>query len=361
MRESEWIKHGYDMGIVEPDILSQETFAQVYNSWFAYKYGVVQMNTLDRYENTFNRYYKINTEFIYMPISLIDEKSIIEFLNKCIIDSGNMSIKEYKRLKGIVLGVMKYARDMEYPGVKLIDWDKVNHYVVKNRLNKKNKPDYPIPLNDVNALFKGVLEDNIYPEKYSTCLCILLNFYLGLRAGELSALTWQDVDLKRRLIHINKTWYKCFSRTEDLERVGFCSYYIEDGAKTDAGVRDVPLCDESVYILQLLKKWHVKNGYEDKLLVYDGKECNYYLSVGTTLRVLCRRCGCRSLYGPHKIRKTYVSYLHEQGVPTKIISDLCGHTMVSTTERYYVRGLRDLKGVREILAEPFHELVDMQK
>lgn len=360
MRESEWLKYGYDMGVVEPDILSEEPFCRVYNSWFLYKYGVVQMNTLDRYENTYNRYYKYS-DFVNMPISLIDEKVIIEFLNKCIIDSGSMTLKEYKRLKGIVLGVMKYARDMEYLGVNMIDWEKVDHYVMKNRLSKKNKPDMPIPLKDVNALFKGVLVDNVYPQKYSTCLCILLNFYLGLRAGELAALTWQDVDLKRRLIHVNKTWYRCFARTEEMERLGLCSYYIEDGTKTDAGVRDVPLCDEALYILQLLKKWHVKSGYEEKLLVYDGKECNFYLGVGTTLRVLCRRCGCSAIYAPHKIRKTYVSYLHEKGVPTKVISDLCGHTMVSTTERYYVRGMRDLDGVRKILAEPFHFMVDMHK
>lgn len=361
MRESDWIKHGYEMGVVEPDILCDDTFNDVYHAWFRYKYGSVHSNTLDRYENTYKRYYFIDTDFLHTPISVIDEHCIIDFLNRCIVGSGSMSLKEYKRVKGIVLGVMKFAKDMEYLGVKAIDWDKVNHYVLKNRLVKNDKADSPIPFEDVNLLFKGVLIDNVYPERYSACLCILLNFYLGLRVGELSALVWRDVDFKHRLIHVNKTWYKSFDRGDDLDRKGVSRYQIENGGKTAASVRDVPLCDEAVYLLQLLKKWHVKNGYEDELLIYDGRNCNFYECVGTTFRILCRRCGCRAVYGTHKIRKTYVSYLHESGVPTKVISDLCGHTMVSTTEKYYVRNMRNLDGVREVISEPFHLLVDIQK
>lgn len=30
MTETEWLKHGYDMGIVEPDNIATETFGQVY-------------------------------------------------------------------------------------------------------------------------------------------------------------------------------------------------------------------------------------------------------------------------------------------------------------------------------------------
>mgnify|MGYP007002435680 FL=1 len=30
MTETEWLKHGYDMGIVEPDNIATETFGQIY-------------------------------------------------------------------------------------------------------------------------------------------------------------------------------------------------------------------------------------------------------------------------------------------------------------------------------------------
>ena len=41
-------------------------------------------------------------------------------------------------------------------------------------------------------------------------------------------------------------------------------------------------------------------------------------------------------FNSHKIRKTFASTLHDNGVPTRVISDLMGHSLLSTTENCYI-------------------------
>lgn len=52
------------------------------------------------------------------------------------------------------------------------------------------------------------------------------------------------------------------------------------------------------------------------------------------LRKLCRRLNIpeRSF---HKLRKTYSSFLLQNGVPKKVVQKQLGHSDIKTTQRYY--------------------------
>lgn len=53
---------------------------------------------------------------------------------------------------------------------------------------------------DRRILFNGVLVDNVYPLKRSASLLLLMNFYLGLRIGELASLKFCDLTLITRFL-----------------------------------------------------------------------------------------------------------------------------------------------------------------
>ena len=61
----------------------------------------------------------------------------------------------------------------------------------------------------------------------------------GMRSGEVSALTWEDIDTKNNVIHVNKTITK---NATGQKLVG-------QSAKTDCSTRDIPLTDTIKRIL----------------------------------------------------------------------------------------------------------------
>ena len=359
MTESEWLKHGYSMGVVEPDVFSDETFSNVYWMWFSMKSGKIKPQSLDRIECTYKRYFNNNT-ISAEPVARMDEVYISEWLTRLLVRCGTVTYKEFCRIMGIMRGVMVYARDLELKGVKLIDWDKILRYMPDNRIEHSTSLDVCIPRKDIDALFKAVLDDDVYPLKESACLCLLMNFYLGLRVGELSALTWQDIDYSRRVINISRTEVKYFMRNENMEREDTMTYHEENGTKTLCSTRSVPICDECMYLLHRLKRHHEISGYTDTHLAYDGSQTVLVRSLDRTLRKLCKLCEI-PVYNTHKIRKTCASYLHDSRVPIKTISDLLGHTNISTTARFYLRNTLDDEHMVDMVNGAFKNLVDITK
>ncbi len=53
------------------------------------------------------------------------------------------------------------------------------------------------------------------------------------------------------------------------------------------------------------------------------------------MRNLCRLCDM-PLINTHLIRKTFATKLHFSGVPTRVVSDLLGHSKIATTENSYI-------------------------
>ena len=359
MTEAQWIQNGYEMGVIEAEVDNCATFEELYNAWFLMKRNNVKPETLDRIECTYNRHFIIDREFIESACSIMDETYIIDWLTRLIVKMGNITRREFDRIYQVLHGVLVYAHDMGEYGVRLLDWGKIKRYMPQNNILASLEQDTCIPVKDVNTLFKSVLVDKAYMEKNSACLCLMLNFFLGLRLGELSALTWTDIDLNNRVLHVTKTEVKFIERDEDGTRQRMV-YVVAPHTKTKQSMRSVPLCDGAVYIISLLKEWHELKGYTSPYLAYDGGQTVLSRSLTRTFAKLCK-INELPAYNTHKIRKTYASFLHSSGVPIKLISDLCGHTEVTTTAKYYIRSMSDEQQTIGMLNGVFSKLVDLQK
>lgn len=309
------------------------TFSEAYKEWFVMKCKTNKKSTVDRLEVCFNRYYH-GTDFIEMCISKITEKDIIQFYQRTITMYGTISPKEFERIHQIMRGVLVYMRDMEYKGIRLYDWDLIKRNVPQNKIIREKKVERALSKSDVQKLLDAVIHERIYPLKQSTCLCLCMNFYLGLRIGELSALRFTDFDLQNLTLTVSKTDSKSYDRDENGEKIGTMTYE-ETSTKTVNAVRVIPLLPEIVYIYELIKNHHEISGYHSPFLVYDGTDTIRLRSLDRTLRRLCDLCGIPA-FNSHKIRKTFASMLHHHNVPTRAIADLMGHSEVSTTENNYI-------------------------
>ncbi len=134
--------------------------------------------------------------------------------------------------------------------------------------------------------------------------------YTGCRRGEALALTWDDVDLKKKTIRINKSLYWVGNKPEIKE------------TKTAAGTRTIILLDA------LEKKLTPGTGYvfggETPLtdIMYKHRWAGYVKATGVT-------------FTPHQLRHLYATILYECGVDEKIAQELMGHASIRVTRDVY--------------------------
>lgn len=340
MTREEWLSIGYDKNIIE-DIPENEslTFFQLFRLWFKMKMFQVRGGTLDRIEVTYNKYYA-ESVLLDTYVHNIDKTVVCNFLNGVIMNFG-ITRKEFERVYQIINNVLVYGHDMGYGHCNLVDWGYIKRFCNSAAFKEHKDIEYMISENERYSLFSSVLYDNIYPEKRSACLMLLMNFYLGLRIGELASLRFVDFDVGLKVVHVRKNQVKHYNRDNEGNRVGAIVYEVVDELKTPNSFRTVPLTDECLLLYRMLLEHHKNMGYDSEYLCYDGADVIMTRSLERTLSRLCNLCSVQHTKS-HKIRKTYASLLHQGGVPTRVITDLCGHSDMETTERCYILNGQDV-------------------
>ena len=152
---------------------------------------------------------------------------------------------------------------------------------------------------------------------------ILLTLYSGLRIGELCALKWSDIDLKKNILSVNKTIQRIY-----LKDVGK-SKMIISSPKTKNANRVIPLNSE---FASLLKQFKTDNN-------------NYFLSNDTVWMEprsfrkyyydMIQELGISNITF-HSLRHTFASNCIRLGVDYKTVSELLGHSSVNITLNIYV-------------------------
>lgn len=339
MTKNEWLSIGYEKNLIDSDMYEEITFQEAYREWIVMKIKLLKCQSVDRIECTYYRYFD-SDPFALKLVSQISDDVILEYLFILLSKHPNTSYKEFGRIMQIMTGVLNYMHDIHRGGAILHDWHKIKRLVNVDRLSTKHDFEYAIPAQDISILMDKVINDNIYPLKRNACLVLCMNFFLGLRIGELAALTFNDFDFDRNIVTINKTESKFYERDEDGSRLGTMVYKVVDNCKTVYSVRQIPILPEVKYIFELILKNHYEKNYVSDFLAYDGNETILSRSLDRTLRRLCAMCNV-TYFNSHSIRKTFATVLHHHNVPTRIISDLLGHSEIGTTENCYILSYDD--------------------
>ena len=183
-----------------------------------------------------------------------------------------------------------------------------------------------------------------------------------MRTGEVFALTWNDIDLKNRLIMINKTVY---SKLKDEKGRWFLGT-----TKTEGSCREVCICDTLYKALcnykkqqQLYKKKYgnnykkyslepIKNKYgkivEYKIIESKYKNRNNVEMVFTRkngsyagtdvikypFKIIHHELGINCRF--YDLRGSFATISLRNGCNIKDIAEVLGHKRVETTEKYYI-------------------------
>ena len=270
---------------------------------------------------------------------------------------GNMKIYEINSM--VVQKLLndmleeKYSLDMVRKTKSLIN--QFFEYAIENKLTNENpaarakvktadrkiydgENRYKAIPPDVRNKFLNALEEHTFLK--SVCYCM---FFAGLRAGEVLALSWEDIDFGQKTIHVRRgitTLPKFDENGKVKERVTVIS-----DTKTACSVRDVPM---PYILIDALQKWkderyivgreHDKNLITNTSLVFgnnDGSVRTYHGTKKIFENFLKKHELDKYGIHFHGLRHTYSNMLFESGQNPKVIQGLLGHKSVKTTITTY--------------------------
>ncbi len=168
--------------------------------------------------------------------------------------------------------------------------------------------------------------------------------FTGMRPGEAVALKYEDVDLNKKAIHINKTVYAKKSIRGDFELTP---------PKTFGSIRSVDIDDILVEKLKQLYQWREDREWIKSDFVFGDKE-----GIPPTVKMLnqtVRRLGIltdiNKQFRTYILRHTHISLLAEAGVDLNFIMNRVGHKNSDTTTKIY---LHVTSGMRAVATEKMH-------
>ena len=168
----------------------------------------------------------------------------------------------------------------------------------------------------------------------TSLLAIMLEFELGTRRGEILAV--KDSDIANGEIHIHRQIVDVYD-VSDLNNAKLKGYKAVEYTKSDAGDRYIPLTHKAMQYIKQIRQINSETGeyYQDFLFVQDG----YLINPNKLYNIIkdaCKRCINIPVKGTHRIRKTVISTLINNGVPISTASELAGHVDERTTIKNYL-------------------------
>lgn len=299
--------------------------------WYLSTRGQLKSSTRENY--IYYYHHTIENSFLgRMRVRDIRKSHILKFYADC-------------KAKGYSNGTIAILQKILHPAFELaLDDDVIGKNPSKGCL--KDYSDFTekkqaLTLDEEKEFLSRVKESPRMNWLYPMYAIILIT---GMRISEVLGLTWNDVDMENRIIHIN---HQLLYRYID----GKVKLYVENSAKTESGVRDLPMNDE-VYALFAKQKeqwFSFCGGKTGEIDGYSGfvfiSKMNrqglpiYANNVRKNLYRIVEQNEKRKVQlppvSPHILRHTACTRMSESGMNLKVIQYMMGHHDMRTTVQVY--------------------------
>lgn len=159
----------------------------------------------------------------------------------------------------------------------------------------------------------------------------------GLRLSELCGLTWDNVDINKKVLTVkgNRVLVKNRDENKDVRNV----FVEQKVTKTQSGMRTIPLNDMAMEAIIELYKIRGNSNY-----VLSSRHGNptYPRVLDTTFRRILKAADIPQdkIYGVHSLRHSFATTLIRNSVSPKTVSKLLGHSDINITLQTYVHALQ---------------------
>lgn len=272
-------------------------------------------------ESTYTRYYR-NVHSYLMPcfgkyeVTRLDSGAVNRFKDELLTTGGKrgngLSEKTVTDILSVLKLILIHAAEEGYPIM--------NVGLIRNPRRKKRE------IQTVSREKLNRLEDVLLNSDDNISLGILLTLHTGIRNGELCGLRWEDFYFNSKIVRISRT----VERISDLDPLTSAkTKVIVSEPKTEASRREIPL--PRVLCKYLKSRRGAPNTY---ILTGTDKPCEPHTLYVRYERFL-RRNGFEG-YTFHSLRHTFATRGIESGFDVKSLSEILGHSDITTTLRCYV-------------------------
>lgn len=341
----------YDDSVGNNVVDDKITLSEWFDSWLEiHKYNVIRNNTRSYYKQIFRKHIEPTLgKKKLRDITQLDIKSLLKNLDK----------------KGYQYETKNKVRIML---IDMFDKAMIDDYVQKNpckgiKVLRDEKKDMRVFTREEQTEFfeccKGTFYDNLFVVAIST----------GLRQGEICALTWDDIDLKKKEISVTKTLLY-----QKLEGDSKKEFHINP-PKTKSSKRKVPINKQCE--LALKKQYMQRNiimskksakpleGFENLLFTtkYGTPLCDQII-IDAIKRIVDEINICKDeleqfeVFTPHCFRHSFATRCFEAQIPPKTVQKYLGHASLQMTMDLYTSVLEsqkheDMKKLEGVLDEVF--------
>ena len=166
-------------------------------------------------------------------------------------------------------------------------------------------------------------------EKYGVLPMFYLELSSGLRRGELLALQWSDLNVKERILTVNKQVTRMEGELDVTE------------PKTKNSVRKVALSQQAVDLLVQEHEQH-----PDNPILFPSPRTGGYWSPDAVSRInrkLLKNAGIEEHVRFHDLRHTFATMAISSGVDVKTLSSMLGHYSAGFTLDTYTHITNDMQ------------------
>lgn len=303
-----------------------------YTYWIEnYKATTVKKGTLDSYDKIFHLY--IEPFLGDRRLSEVTSQEIQVFYNE--LAKNDYSKSTITLVHALVTNMFKHAYRLE-----LIEKNPIDHIILPRGRQKQER--HVLSRDEQEILLRYLVGNEIED-------LVIFALATGMRLGEITGLTWENVDFDRNEVHVR----------EILKRAPKGGFY-KDAPKTSKSSRTIPILPQITERLKRLKKFQ-----ERKKLAGRMPRSNDFAALGKL--VFVRPDGspysdlqlCRILkrivteinrddiefppITPHCLRHTFATRALENGISAKVVQEFLGHSSIKLTLDLYTHVMHHTK------------------
>lgn len=321
------------------------TFAELAPHWLAFLRTEVS-------DGTYRKSVRVIEQLLYgSPLakqsiykySIIDCSLFFKHVKKL---KPNISKKDWNgNVMASLRSMMEFAKNATLPVTNhFASFDvHADQFVARKKTPKESRYFHA---NEVELLRNLIIAET-KKKRCAIPLGIVLVYYIGIRDGELCELRWSDLEIKNgvTMLHVQRSQVE--ETNDEGKHVG---YKVVDHCKTDAGNRTIPLSNDALNLLNLVKQLNTIQGIdcsEDALIfqrIKKGKHlpCNIR-SFDSRIARYGREMGIERK-SMHDMRRSFATLLFraamENGQDCERVIDqlrcIMGHSSSSQTKDYII-------------------------